>query len=67
MNPKLITIISAVMMAPLTLSNCAIKIDASSSSEGKKLFALEESRTKGMISESAYLTQRDKIMKSVKP
>ena len=54
---------TAAVIAPLTLSNCIIAINASTSSQAKKLLELEQLRMKGTISNSQYITQKNELMK----
>jgi hypothetical protein len=62
-NVNIVLLITAVIIAPLTLSNCIVAIDAGTSSQAKKLLELEESRIKGTISNSQYKTQKNELMK----
>ncbi|MEY4523585.1 MAG: hypothetical protein RIR27_661 [Pseudomonadota bacterium] len=63
-NINIVLLITAVVIAPLTLSNCIIAINnTDTSSQAIKLLKLEESRIKGTISDSQYKTQKNELMK----
>ena len=63
-NVNIVLLITAVVIAPLTLSNCIIAIhNTDTSSQARKLLKLEESRIKGTISDSQYKTQKNQLMK----